>query len=186
MCEFNLTARVYVSTVVVGQLSYDCFTESGCRIPILGIISINGSVEWLGIPDFHITSGPFWTANILAPSYSWGDGGTKTNKNWGIKPGVPYGSVAFPWSRRVPVCLDYVPRSPGNMCTAARRVRDYHLQSRRLSRMHSLYTRCNPIHNPRSIGGIIIRRVRLINIFCGEFPLVVSVSATFIFFPSLV
>ena len=37
-----------------------------------------------------------------------------------------------------------------------------------------------------SIGGMIIRRVRLINTFCGEFPLVVSVYVIFIFYPSLV
>ena len=37
-----------------------------------------------------------------------------------------------------------------------------------------------------SIGVVMIRMVWLINNFCGEFPLVVSVSVTFLFFPSLV
>ena len=36
------------------------------------------------------------------------------------------------------------------------------------------------------IGGMVTGMVRLINNFCGEFPLVVSLSVTFIFFPLLV
>ena len=49
---------------------------------IFGRISINGSVEYLGVPDFQRTGGPDWTANLLAPRYSWVDGGTTTNQNW--------------------------------------------------------------------------------------------------------
>ena len=79
-------------------------------ILILGRISINGSVKWLGVPDFHRTGGPFWTANLLAPRSSWGYGGTTTNQNWGIKPGGPYGSVAVMWIHPVPVRPAYTPR----------------------------------------------------------------------------
>ena len=44
--------------------------------------SINGSVEWLGIPEFMRNNGPSWTANILAPHPSSGDRGSITNTNW--------------------------------------------------------------------------------------------------------
>ena len=49
-----------------------------------------------------ITYGPPWTDNILVLSPAWRTGGTATNSNWVIQPGVSYGSVAFPWSG--PVC----------------------------------------------------------------------------------
>ena len=94
MREVRPTAQVDVGAGVLGEFFSDYLAESGRRIPILGIITINGSVEWLGIPDFHRTGGPFWSDNLLAPGPSWGDGGTTTNQNWGSKPRGPYGSVA--------------------------------------------------------------------------------------------
>ena len=82
--EVHPTAQLDVSAGVIGQFLSDYLAENGRRIPILGQISINGSVEYLGIPDFHRTSEPFWDDNILAPSSSWGYGGTTTNKNRGV------------------------------------------------------------------------------------------------------
>ena len=75
--EVHLTAQVDVGTGNVRYLSSDYLTESGRRIPIIGRISINGSVEWLGVPDFHRTDGPV----VVALRSSWGDGGTTTNQN---------------------------------------------------------------------------------------------------------
>ena len=62
--------QVDVGTGVVGEFSSDHLTESGRRIPILGQISMNESVEYLGVPDFHRTDGPFWASNLLAPRSS--------------------------------------------------------------------------------------------------------------------
>ena len=81
--------------------------------------SINGSVQWLGVPDPLRTDGPPSADNILAPSPSWGTGGTATNPNWGIQPGGPYGSVAIPWSGIVCSMSDSVRRSPDNTHSAA-------------------------------------------------------------------
>ena len=39
---------------------------------MFGVYSINGSVQWLGVPDFLRTDGPPWTDNLLAPVPSWG------------------------------------------------------------------------------------------------------------------
>ena len=107
-------------------LSY-YLTKSGCRVPILSQISINGSVEYLGIPDFHRTGGKFWAANLLAPRSCCVDGGTSTNYNLVIKSGVPYGSVSDPWRGAVPTCPAYVFRSPENARATARRIRDDNL-----------------------------------------------------------
>ena len=73
---------------------------------------MNGSVESLGIPDFHRTGGPFGPDNLLDPHFSWGDRGTTTNQNWGIQSRGPYGSVPVPWCGVVPASPAYVPRSP--------------------------------------------------------------------------
>ena len=53
---------------------------------MFGVNSINGSVQWLGIPDSMRTDEPPWTDNLLASSPSWGDGGITINPNWGIQP----------------------------------------------------------------------------------------------------
>ena len=113
------------------------------------INSINGSVQLLGAPDFLRNNGPPWTDNLLDPGPSWGDGGTTTNQNWESQPGGIYGSFVVPWIRPVPVRPSYVLRSPGNARADERCIRDNHLQSRRLERMHSPSTIRNPIFNPR-------------------------------------
>ena len=76
--EFHPTAQLYFGDGVVGQLWSDYLAENRRRIPILIQISINGIVEILGIPDFHRTSGPMYTDNIMAPhdTTGWGYGGT--------------------------------------------------------------------------------------------------------------
>ena len=52
--------------------------------------SINGSVEWLDVPDFMRNNGPPWTLNLLTPYASWEDRGSITIPNWGGKSvGVP-------------------------------------------------------------------------------------------------
>ena len=63
--EVHPIAQVDVGAGVVGQLLSDYHTTNGRRISILGQISINGSVEYLGIPDFHITGGTMWVDNIM-------------------------------------------------------------------------------------------------------------------------
>ena len=54
-CEVHIKAQVDVSDGVVGYLFPNYLTESGRRVPILSQIPINGSVKYLGTPDFHKT-----------------------------------------------------------------------------------------------------------------------------------
>ena len=147
--EVHPTAQLDVGTGVVGYFVTNYLTESGRRIPILGRISMNGSVEWLGVPDFHRTNGPACTDNLLAHGYSWGDRGTTTNQNWGSQSGVDSVSVSFPWNRPVRVLPVYCRRISKNMRAAARRVRDDHLRSNRLAHIRSPSTSRNPIQNRR-------------------------------------
>ena len=114
---------------------------------MFGINSINGSVEWLRVPDFLRTNGPAWTANLLAPHPSWGGGGSTTNPNWGSKYGRVSGSVSVPRNRPVCVLPIFHRRISENMRTAAHRVCDNLLRGNRLERMQSSSTFRKPIRN---------------------------------------
>ena len=70
MCEVHPTLQVDFGAVVVGEFASNYLTESGRRIPIFGRICINGSVEYLDVPDLHRTGGPSCNDNLMAPCYS--------------------------------------------------------------------------------------------------------------------
>ena len=79
--EGGITRKVRpFARVDVGDFSGDCFqayytTEERRRVTIFGQISINASIEWLGVPiPFYDTSGVPWIDNILVPELCWGDG----------------------------------------------------------------------------------------------------------------
>ena len=74
---------------------------------MFGRNSINGSEDWLGVPDFHRIDGPAWTDNILALRPSWGDGGHITNPNWVSQYGGGSGNVSVPWNPPVRVLPVY-------------------------------------------------------------------------------
>ena len=101
MREVHPTAHVYVNAGFVGEFVTDCLTPSWRRIPMFGVNSINGSVQWLGVPDFLWTDRPPWAGNLMDPSPSWVNGVTTTNPNWGSQPGGPNGSFAVPSSGTV-------------------------------------------------------------------------------------
>ena len=75
--EVYLTVWLDVGDGTVGQFLKNYLAENSRRIDILSQISINGSVKFLGIPDFHRTSGPMFIENLQAPhdTTGWGDGG---------------------------------------------------------------------------------------------------------------
>ena len=101
----------------------DYLNEIGRRIPILGRISINENVEYLGVTDFHRTGGPFWAINILSPCSIRGYFGTppiitgKLNL-WDLMEVLPSRGFVSSLSIRL--------TSPGpeNMRATTRRVRD--------------------------------------------------------------
>ena len=105
-----------------------------------GVNSINGSVQWLGVPDPLINDRPPWTDNILAPGPDWGTGGTDTNPNWGSQPVGPYVSVSVPCIGPIFSMPAYVVRIPENMRSAVRRICDDLLQENHMARMQSIST----------------------------------------------
>ena len=81
MHEVHPKERVDVGSRFVGAFVNNYLTPSRRRIPMLGVNSIDGSVQWLGVPALLSTNGTPWTFIILAPSPAWVTGGTATNPN---------------------------------------------------------------------------------------------------------
>ena len=96
--EVHPTTRLDFGDAFVGELSTDYLTGSWRRVPMFCMNSINGSVEWLGVPDFLGIDGPAWTDNLMAPHPIWGDRGSSTNPNWGIQYGGGSDIVSVPWN----------------------------------------------------------------------------------------
>ena len=94
--------------------------------------SINRSVNWLGIPLPFSDTGVTWTDNLLCPAARWVDGFMVGAWAWGIQPGVFFGRFDIPWCGAVPARAAYLPRSPENAHTTARRIHDARLHDQRL------------------------------------------------------
>ena len=75
--EVHPTARVEVVAGTVGEFTTNYLAENRRRIPIIGKLSINGSVQFLGIPDFVWGFGLSFLTNLQAPTdpTGWGNGG---------------------------------------------------------------------------------------------------------------
>ena len=147
MREVHPTARVDVRARFVGEFSTNYLTPSWRRIPMFGVNSINGSIQWLGVPAPLRTDGPLCNDNILAHSPAWETGGTATNPNWGSQPGGPYDSVDVLSSGPVRAMPDYVRRSLENTCSAVRRVCEDLLRDNCMVRMQSLSTSLSILRN---------------------------------------
>ena len=116
---------------------------------MFGRNSMNGCVQWLGIPNFLKTDGTAWNDNPLAPHPSWGDEGPSTNPNWGSQSPHHSDSISVRWNR--PVCIIPVHHhmiSENTRATACH-VCDDILRANHLARMQINATCRNPIRNPQ-------------------------------------
>ena len=181
---------VYFGAGFVREIATDYLTGIWRIVPMFSSKSINGSVEWMGVPEFLRTNGPAGTANILSPCPSWVDRGSVTNLNWGSQyRGCSY-NVSVPWNYPIRVLLVYTIWSLKTypLLHATSLTISFELIVRQALQSHS--TCRNPIISQRIIRrmmtGMIYGMSQLINNLCGECPLVVSISVTFPLFPSLV
>ena len=71
-CEVHPTAQIDVGAETVGQLSNQYFAENERRIPVIGQISIKGSVKLLGIPDDAWGCGLPFIENTQSPTVPHG------------------------------------------------------------------------------------------------------------------
>ena len=107
--------------------------------------SFNGSVEWLGLPDFLGNYEPPWNFNLLATYTSWGDRGSSNNTNWDSQPRGGSDSISVPWNLPVRVLPVYQQRVFENIRSAARHVCDDLLRDNCMYRIQSPSNFRNPI-----------------------------------------
>ena len=132
------------------EFTTNYLVKNGFRVLIIGQLSINESVQFLGIPNFVRGSGLSLIENLQAPTDPTGCVHANTsNQKWVVIPGGPYIMWSVAWGSTIPARLDSMPRSPVNLCAAARRVRDDFLHRRRRECMRIPTTSCNYIVNPR-------------------------------------
>ena len=119
--KIHPTAQVEVSSGTVGKFTTNYLYENEVRIPTVIQLSINVSVQLLGIPNFFRNNGLSFIENLQSPTVSSGwDVADTYNKNWGVIPGGPYIIFAFPWVSTIPSCLAYIPRSAESLRAAER------------------------------------------------------------------
>ena len=143
-----MIAQVEVGAGTVGEFTTNYLAENGRRIPIIGQLCINGSIQFLGIPDFFRGSGLSFIEKLKSPTDStgWGHGDT-SNKNWGVMPGGAYINDTVSWGTNILAHPSYIYRSLVNPRNDVHRVRDDLLCHRRCERMRSPTTSRNPIAN---------------------------------------
>ena len=126
--EDGVTPEVYQTACVdVSDFLSECFatnylTQNWRRIPMFRRIYINGSVEWLRVPDFLSNDGPPWTLNILDLNANWGDRWSSTSPNLGSGSEGNSDSVSINWNcsaRVLPVnCRIIFDKSRSDSCRA--------------------------------------------------------------------
>ena len=107
---------------------------------------INGSVKWLGVPNFLRNYGLPWTLNLLAPYANWGGRGSSTSPKLGSGPGGYSDGVSINGNPPVRVLLIFHRRIFEKTRNATRRDGDNILMENRMYRMQSRSTCRNPIH----------------------------------------
>ena len=148
--EIYPTAQIDVGAETAGKFLTHYLSGNGRIIPIIGQISINGSVKLLGIPADTWGCGFTFIENVQYPSYPtvWGHGGT-SNNNRLVTPGGTYIKVTVACGNNVSAHPSYMPRSPENPRIAARCVcDDFRCLSRREIERRRFIS-CNTILNPR-------------------------------------
>ena len=145
-----MTARIDVSAETLGYFSTQYLAENGRRIPVIGQISINGCVNFLGISADAWGCGLLFIENVRAPTVlsGWGDCNT-VNQNWGVTLRRPFGNITVALGSTVPDRPSYMTWSPENPRVAACRIRDdfCHISCCYLDRRRSIIQ--NPIINMR-------------------------------------
>ena len=112
---FHPTARVEVLSGIAGEFVTKYLAENGRRILIIGQLSVNDSVQFLGLYDQAWGSGLPFIANLLdhVGSTAWGSS-NNSNDNWGVQINDTNSIIFFVWDASVNSRPVYLSRSPVN------------------------------------------------------------------------
>ena len=118
------------------------------RIQIIGKLSINVSVQFLGVPAQAWGHGfPFQNVQPTNKATGWEIFHTP-NQNWRGSRFGPYRMANLNWSDSIDPCPEYFPQSPVNPRSACCRIRDDLLFCRSRERLRRPSNWRNPIVNP--------------------------------------
>ena len=124
-CKVHPTARVEVPDGTIGEFVTDYLVENRCQIYIIAQLSINDSVQFLGLSDQSGGSELPFIANLLyqVEDTGWGSANNSNQKCGGwFNRTNSIANVA--WGASIDPCPAYLPWSPVNTCAVQRRVRD--------------------------------------------------------------
>ena len=136
ICEVHPTAQVEVTAGTVGEFETDYLAENGRRIQIIGQISVNDSVQFLGVPNQGGGSGLALICNLQAhvEATGWGSG-NYSNQDWGGSIFDAHSMTDVAWGASVNPRLAYFPRSPVNPRVSQSRVHNKFLCRRHQERL---------------------------------------------------
>ena len=175
------TAQLEVIAVILGEFITNYFAENGSRIPIIGQLSINNSVQFLGIPDHGGEGGLSFLYNLQAPAEAtwWGSGHTSI-QNWGGSMFGPYSMTNVAWGASVNPRPSSLLWSLSNAHAARHRVCDNLPRRRHQDLLKSPSNRRNFIVNPRVHCWEDNREGPVTQYFCPKFPLLVFMNVSFL------
>ena len=134
--KVHSTAYVEVPAGTIRYFVTDYIAKNGRQIPIIGQLSVNGSVQFLGLTDQAWGSGFPFITNLLARVESTGWGSPNNyNQNWGGQLNDANRIKNVTWGDSVSACPAYLPWSPTNPCAAPHRIRDDFFRYRRQERL---------------------------------------------------
>ena len=91
--------------------------ENGRLIDIIGQLSVNDSVQFLGLSDQSWGSGLLFIANLLAQvKYTGWGSANNYNQNHGVRFNNANSIENVAWGASIYSCPAYLPQSPVNPC----------------------------------------------------------------------
>ena len=121
--KFHTTARVEVTTGTTIEFVTDYLAENRRRIEIIWKLSVNNSVQFLGLSDQYQGIGLPFICNLIArvDDAGWGSG-NYSNKDWGGRSNNNNSMANVAWGASVDPRLAYLLWSPVNPRTSQLRV----------------------------------------------------------------
>ena len=174
--ELHPTACVEIPDGTAGYFVTNYLAENGRWIPIIGQLSVNNSVQFLGLSDQAWGSTLLYIANLLAQvEAKCGGSSNSSNKNWGGHFNNANSIINISWGDSVDAHPTYLPWISMNPHAAQRRVCDHLLSCMRQERLWHQSNCRNPLVNPWVIWWGKERDGPEPQWLCSKFPLLVWV-----------
>ena len=170
-------ARLEIPAGTVRELVTDYLAENGRHIPIIGKLSVDNSVQFLGLSDQAWGSGLPYIYNLVDQVEATGsDSSNNSNQNWGISFNNANIITNITWGASVSASCTNLPRSLGCPWAARRRICNNFLCCRRQEHLWRHCNHRNPLVNPWACRQGEYRDGPVTKHFLFKFPLLVWVT----------